>query len=830
MPENSQSEGKWTHSACAMCLTAPMKVRVDKGRIVEIKGEDITGWDGILCGKAIAGIGGRIYAPDRILYPLKRVGERGEAKFIRCSWEEVIDALSVKLKEYIDEGHPEYFETWWGCPRQQDNMYFIHYWSAVIQSGISYMHGQVCFGDQLVEKMVTFGTNHGPGLESGIADWTRMKYAVIAGQNFPGNAIGGGSTCAVTLYPLLNKAKENGCRFVVINPKLTDTGPWCDEWIPISPGSDTVFVMAISNVLLKGKLYDEDFLLRYTNGAQLIRDNGQALTDKEGHYLVWDKISHSPIRLSEAGEINGSTLGLGETYDVLVDGDIVICKTAFQLLSEEIQKYTPEMTEFPEKTVEIAKNLGEHRPSVILFPGYTSGKYPNEFQTRRAYSIANLLLGNFDKPGGFYFGKNQFDLGDGWPDPPEVPEYRSNLKLVPGPYGNTMSIDSRDKLPCYKQPRDFHPSTQALPVLHFEAMKQGKIKTLLSTAENSAITQTNSKWVDECLRNLDLIIVGDQVPKEFTDLADYVIPEASYLERYHLYAHPHYLGVDGREHGVVYMRSAAISPQGESKPLSWFLVQVAREIGFGEYFETLDLDYEWWDRMLKNAGLYPKVTARKLVKVGPYHEDHPMTYNLLFKPIATRSGRFEIYSNELAEECYYNSKSKWCGNIHVYPLPVYVPIARPKADDEFMLLSGKAVWHQKSATQNNLYLMEDAIEGDCPHTAIYLNTERAKKIGLRNGDLVDVECVGPTKADDPCVYNEAAIGNKEKARVKVSEAIHHEVAWIYFAGGHKSKSLIAKAREGVTANWLVPSSVSPYAAGVGKNYSIVRISKVNEGN
>ena len=162
----------------------------------------------------------------------------------------------------------------------------------------------------------------------------------------------------------------------------------------------------------------------------------------------------------------------------------------------------------------------------------------------------------------------------------------------------------------------------------------------------------------------------------------------------------------------------------------------------------------------------------------------------------------------------------------MYPLPVYVPIAKPKTDNEFHLLSGKATWHQKSATQNNRYLMEDAIEGGCPYTSIYLNTERANKLCLRDGDLVEVECVGPTNEDDLCVYNEAAIGNKETARARVSEAIHPEAAWVYFAGGHKSKSLLAKAREGIAMNWLLPSSVSPYAAGIGKNYSIVKIHKV----
>jgi len=349
----------------------------------------------------------------------------------------------------------------------------------------------------------------------------------------------------------------------------------------------------------------------------------------------------------------------------------------------------------------------------------------------------------------------------------------------------------------------------------------------LSSAENAAVTQPDSKWVENCLKKLDLIIVGDQVPKEFIDLADYVLPEASYLERYHLYCGD-VTGTDDQEYKVLYMRSAAIPPQGESQPLSWFLIEVAKKLGLKEYFEKLDLAYDWWDRMLKKAGLYPRVTARKLIEEGPYVEGHPVDYNLLFKPIATRSGRFEIYSNELAEECYYNSKSRWQGNQHVYPLPTSIPIAEPKNEDEFYLITGKATWHQKSATQHNRYLMEDALEGGCDYTSIYINTKRAKKLGIEDGDLVEVECVGPTKRDDPCVHQETAIGIKQKGRVKVTEALHPETAWIYFAGGHVAKLILPKARRGITHNWLLPISVTPYSAATCKSYSIVKIRKIEE--
>ena len=816
---------KWVHSACCMCVAAPMKVKVKNGKIVEVQGENIPGWDGKLCGKAISGIGDRIYAPDRILSPLKRVGERGEGKFVECTWEEVINVVAAKFKEYIDAGHPEAFEIWWGCPMQQDNMYFIHYWSAITGASISYLHGQVCFGDHAVEKTITFGSNHGHNLLMGIADWLHTKYAVIAGQNFPGTGFNQGAMCDIPTYAIANKAKENGCKFIVIDPKLNDSAPWCDEWIPISPGSDAAFALTIANILINEKLYDEEFLLKYTNASQLIReDNDQALKDKEGNYMIWNDMKNLAEPMSVAGKEDGLTLGFERTFEVIADAETVKCKTAFQMLVEEVERYTPESLDFPEKTIEIARELGRNKPSVVFYPGFTSGRYPNWFQTLRAYSVVNLLLGNFDKPGGFYFIKHKFDIGTGWPEPPEVPEYRKGLELVPAPWGNLMSVKTIDKEPCYKDPRDFHPSTQALPWLHFDAIEKGEIKAVLSSAENAAITQTNSKWVEECLKKLDLIIVGEQLHKEFTDLADYVIPEASYLERNHLYQE-NYIGPDDKEHSLLYMRSAVIPPLGESEPLSWFLTKVAKKIGLGEYFEKLDLNYEWWDRMLKKANLYPKVKAKKLIEDGPYIEDHPINYNLLFKPISTRSGRFEIYSNELAEECYYNPRSRWYHNPHVYPLPIYVQIAQPK-DDEFYLTCGKAIWHQKSATQRNPYLMEDAIEGGCPYTAIYINTNRAKKLGINDGDLVKVECVGPTKKDDPCVYNDAVVGVKEKAKVKVTEGLHPKAAWIYFAAGHKSKSMPPKAKQGIAANWLTPSSVSPYAAGPGKNYSIVKIHKI----
>lgn len=828
--KNKPEKGEWKHTACAMCLMCPIQTRVENGRIVDVRGEDIAPWNGNVCAKAYAGIWGRVYAPDRILHPLKRVGKRGDAKFVRCSWDEVTTAMAKTVKKYRDAGHPEWFETWWGCPVQTDNMYFLHYWARITGTSISYMHGQICFGDHAAEKNITFGGNHAGPMMMGAADYINCKYALIAGQNFPGNAFTPGTAFGASgFYPVYLEARNRGMKVTVVDPKLADSSAMADEWLPIKPATDAIFTLAIAHVLIREKLFDADFLAKYTNAVQLIRlDNGKALTDKDGRYLAWHEGSKTARAMGKAAHRSaGFALGLGRTYTV----DGVPCKTVFNLYAEETAKYPPEKAvklcgiPFPAaKIVDIARRLGHNRPSVIVYPGLTTGRYANWFQVLRCYSTLNMILGNIDRKGGHYLPKHGFKGGTGWPEPPEVPEYPDpTLKTVPAPWGNQISINSLDKKTCYSTPKKFHPSTCALPWEHFDAIKEGRVKALFSTAENSAITQVDTELVFRRLHQLELIVVGEQLPKEFVELADYVIPEASYVERNHLFTFTP-VAQDGKEHAMALMRSAVITPPGESKPVSWFMTEVGKKMGLAPYFENQDHQYQWWDRILKKAGA--PVTARQLVKNGPYVEVHDLKYDVLCKPIKTRSGRFEIYSNELAEECFFHPASPWQKNTYVDPMPIYIPVAVPRADDEFYLVSGKASWHQKNATQNNRYLMEDGIEGGCPYTPLYLNAARAKTLGLKEGDLLEIKCIGPTKADDPCVVDDAVVGHTQKIRLHLTEALQPDTAWTYFATGHRSKLMLPKVREGILHSAFVPLSVEPYAGGCGKNYSIVKVKRI----
>jgi hypothetical protein len=79
-------------------------------------------------------------------------------------------------------------------------------------------------------------------------------------------------------------------------------------------------------------------------------------------------------------------------------------------------------------------------------------------------------------------------------------------------------------------------------------------------------------------------------------------------------------------------------------------------------------------------------------------------------------------------------------------------------------------------------------------------------------------------ADDDILLDDRAVGRGISPRW----ALHPEAAWVYFAGGHKAKLILSKARKGITHNWLLPASVTPYSAATCKNYSIVKIHKIEE--
>ncbi len=236
----------------------------------------------------------------------------------------------------------------------------------------------------------------------------------------------------------ISKFKRAGGRFVSINPIRTGYSAIADEWIPIRPGTDGALLLAMVRELIVTGLYDREFLVRYTNAAQLVNADpasptfGLLATDRDvpvpnpmypQNKLWWDRTTQRPV----ASHATGADPRLLGAF-TLPDGTPV--KTAMQLLEEQVQAYTPEwaaeITGIPAATIRrLAHEMGvtardqkielpiawtdswgvEH-PTVtgnpVAFHAMRGlAAHSNGFHTIRTLAILMSLLGTIDRPGGF---------------------------------------------------------------------------------------------------------------------------------------------------------------------------------------------------------------------------------------------------------------------------------------------------------------------------------------------------------------------------------------------------------------------------------------------
>lgn len=205
----------------------------------------------------------RTYAPDRLKYPMKRVGKRGEGKFERISWDEAIQLYAKMVTEIKDQyGTSSIFSmdgsgtigltlhnTWRSLgPR------FLRMLGGGTEQSLSYSSGATS-----VAAPYTVGAtsnNSAPSFEN-------TKVMLMWGWN-PAE----GGTGTNTVY-YLKRAKEKGCKIYVIDPRFTDTAAsFADVWVPLKPGSDVALMSAMAFVILDEKLHDQAFLEKHTLGYQ----------------------------------------------------------------------------------------------------------------------------------------------------------------------------------------------------------------------------------------------------------------------------------------------------------------------------------------------------------------------------------------------------------------------------------------------------------------------------------------------------------------------------------------------------------------------------------
>ena len=417
------------------------------------------------------------------------------------------------------------------------------------------------------------------------------------------------------------------------------------------------------------------------------------------------------------------------------DKDFVDCYTAgFDELAAFVEPYTVDWAaqECGIKTKALMgfiDELGQDRPRVIFHPGWMLARYRDSFYASRNIHLLNVLMGNVEIKGGQILAKGVKDcarkgirnLVDG---PPAPEERRAD--------GVGWKHTHFDKGPGLFQ-------------LYYEAMQTAEpypLKSLFCYRHDPFTCFPDPAAQKRALDHLELIVSIDTHYSEFGWYSDVILPESVYLERD--------CGVSvqkGPNPRLIY-RKQAVSPRFDTKPGWWIFKQLAERLGVGHYFPYNTID-ELWAWQLEPTG----ITIADFDQKGFVDlTDKPVLFDRekLSGSFATPSGKIEMVSEKLNKEAIPSLKP--------YASPIKPPVGM------YRLVFGRSAVHAHGHTINNPLLHELL-----PANTLWINKREAGKLGIADGDWVDV----------------IANGASGLIQAKVTEFIHPEAVYCIHGFGRQ---------------------------------------------
>ena len=239
--------------------TCVMTVDVEGGRAVSIGGDpDHRFTNGFLCAKVNQYLD-RVYSPDRVLHPLRRVGAKGEGRFARISWDEALDEIADRFRRVAAEHGPQAILPY----SYAGNMGLLSYGSMDRRFfhalGASLLDRTICASAGAAGLKATVGKSVGLDPEAVV----HARLIVAWGANIVSSN--------VHLWPLIEEARRRGARVVAVDPYRSRTAEKADQHLAVLPGTDGALALGMMHVIFRDGLEDRDYLERYTVGAEALR-------------------------------------------------------------------------------------------------------------------------------------------------------------------------------------------------------------------------------------------------------------------------------------------------------------------------------------------------------------------------------------------------------------------------------------------------------------------------------------------------------------------------------------------------------------------------------
>ncbi len=326
------------HNDCGGgCL---LRVHLRDGAVIRIETDDGEGLQYRACPKGRAHRQ-RMYSPDRLKYPMKRVGERGEGKFERISWDEALDTVAGKLNGIKQSYGPSAILLLSGG----GDLVQLHHGKPIhrllsLAGGYSATWGIASFEGARFAGLSTYGTAMVGNTRD---DLLNSKLIIMWGLDVAS------TIHANNTRHFIARARENGTKVVSIDPKYTDsTATFAHQWIPIRPGTDTAMLIAMAFVIITENLHDRAFLDKYTVGFDVFEKYVLGVEDGVARTPAW------------AEDITG------------VSADVI---------------------------ARLAREYATTRPAALM-PGWSAGRTANGEQFHRAVMVLSAMTGNVGIHGG----------------------------------------------------------------------------------------------------------------------------------------------------------------------------------------------------------------------------------------------------------------------------------------------------------------------------------------------------------------------------------------------------------------------------------------------
>ena len=640
----------------------------------------------------------RVYAPERLKYPLKRVGKRGEGKFERISWDEALNTIADQMKRikstYSNEAF--YFHYAWGvCWTGPDG-------AGIIQRMLNLFGGYVNYYGTYSEAAygVVVGNITGGYAGNSADDVLNAKLVVRFGDNPVVTRAGGdndGYWCM--------KAAQNGAKFIIIDPILTDTVAATQaEWVPINGGTDVALIAAMANVMVKENLYDKEFMATHAVGFD--EDTLPAGAPPNSSWMAYI-MGRGPDGIEKTPEWAAPITGIPAARIANLAREIASVKPCF-----------------------ISQNWGPQRRAY--------GE-----QVVRAVPILAAMTGNFGVSGG---NPGLVTNGAGFP--------MSGVPVPPNPV--KLSI------PCFMWPDFITRGTEMTPEKDFirgesaawSASAGGQaggtnsgaklpfnMKFMWNNGGNTLLNQhadiNYTRKVLEDDTKLEFIVTTEVAMTPSAMYSDIVLPGTTGFESDNIITGEGH-GMKGNHSWVLYNHQI-IEPLYESKDMVWIAEQLSDKLGFGDQFREGHTTRDDWMRDMvasaqksipdfpsledfKKIGYFKVANGKPFVAFADFRAD-PVAH-----PLATPTGKIEIYSPTLAA---LNNPEE------IPAIPKYIPewegISDPLRSKYPLMMSTTHYVARAHSTFDNVDYLREAHP-----QAIWINTYDAKYRGIKNGDMVKV--------------------------------------------------------------------------------------------